>query len=143
MIFKPAKRRIVFTYFLISLAAFPILGIWNVVRPMTADWFISALVLVVVAPLVGVFWSFFDQYDYAVTIRNGQIMGSNGRRSSQVIFSLEQIDKARTTQLSWWQRLSERRYIWSMDGQRVVVLTWYFSRAQVRKIFELAKCQSV
>jgi hypothetical protein len=90
MIFKPTKRRIIASTFLLSLVAIPLLGIMNVVKPSAANWFISALVLVVAVGLIGAgFWSLFDQYDYAVTIRKGQIMGSNGRRFSQVTFPLD------------------------------------------------------
>jgi hypothetical protein len=53
MIFKPAKRRVIFRYFLISLIAFPILGIMNMIRPMAGNWFISALVMVVAVGFIG------------------------------------------------------------------------------------------
>jgi len=58
MVFKPTKRRIIVRYFLLSLVAIPLLGILNVVKPMPANWFISALEVVAITTLGAGFWSF-------------------------------------------------------------------------------------
>lgn len=143
VMYKPTKRRIILYHLAIGLIIVPLLaGIAEIVffKISLEHWFLETLSLLIVALLIGAFRAFYNQYDFAITIRNNEISGTTGKFYSQVTFPFEQIDKPRTARPSLTQKLLGYRYVWSISGQKIMVYIWMLKKSQVNEIFESVGC---
>jgi hypothetical protein len=92
----------------------------------------------------------FGTYDYlSVTISDKEITGSSGEAfaKNKVTFALNEIDVDKTNKTSlaplsfaekFWS--GKKRYIWSINGQKILIVKSLFSSEQIKMLSEKTGC---
>jgi hypothetical protein len=72
--------------------------------------------------------------DLSIAVARGMIAGPGSAPGKRVHFALDRLDTARTRRVSWLNWLLQIRYIWSLDGEKIVVCTYAFEQAELDEL---------
>jgi hypothetical protein len=107
-------------------------------RPLRSSWWLV---------FIGVFvywlgvhaWLWSTLRRYAIFVTDTQVSGptgSSGRMRTETI-PLDRLDRTHSAERSVFERLAGGRGLYSLDGARINVERWMFSKADLRRLFAL------
>lgn len=74
--------------------------------------------------------------DLSIAVARGMIAGPGSAPGKRVHFSLDRLDTARTRRVSWLNWLLQIRYIWSLDGEKIVVCVYAFEQGAIDELMD-------
>jgi hypothetical protein len=74
--------------------------------------------------------------EYAIRFANGVIEGPSGITNCRTQFASVRLDKVRSQRLTLLNLLFQYRFLWSLDGQKIVLFTYAFPPARLAALYE-------
>jgi len=133
-IYRPSKARFFAFRILMMIAAyqagftlFQMLSkaLYGVTYPREA-WLISSVAFIVVFSCSLYISNRNLTEDFAIVFYNGLVDGPSGMLNRRTHFPCERLDLARSRRLTPLNWLFQYRYLWSLDGQKIVLFTYAF-----------------
>ena len=143
-VFRPSRLRFFAFRILMMFAAyqtgftlFQLLSsrLYGVTYPREA-WLTSSAAFILVFSLSLVLSCRKLKEDYAIRFTNGVIDGPSGALNRRTQFAFVRLDKARSQRLTLLNLLFQYRFLWSLDGQKIVLFTYAFPPAKLEALYE-------
>ena len=133
-IFRPTRTRFFAFRILMMIAAYQAgftlfqffsKALYGVTYPREA-WLISSVAFILVFSISLYISNRNLTEDYAIVLYDGLVDGPSGVLNRRIHFSCERLDRTRSRRLTPLNWLFQYRYLWSLDGQKIVLFTFAF-----------------